>query len=417
MGRDIGTTASIRELETIYRAHLRRVRWVLRARGVSDDALDDLVHEVFLAIHRRLPDRDPSVPLATWVAGVARNVAFSHRRSEAREHLGRLQLPIPAPAPMPDDELERRRAWIELRAFLDELAAEQREVFIFSELLGMQMPEVAQLVDAPLDTLYSRRRLARRRFADRFADRDATVWLRDAGRQEAPERSRREQGWALVAGQLGSAAVGTVSIGTVGIAKGWIVAFTAAAGVVVVAVTPDREPLSLPRVSRAAPASAEISAGKAPSAARERAITPRPEDTLADPLDTSAVAMPAAPSRDARDTKGTASPARDGSTDAVADPGEGIDPGASSLARAVEKLRNARLHLTAGRPSDALATIDAHRVELEAGPLAREMLNLEREAACRTGRTGRAEAAHAALRAMGQAPGDTPCPAEISEAP
>ncbi len=69
-----------------------------------------------------------------------------------------------------DELVARREAWFELSRFLAGLKLEQRRVFMFVDLLGMRMPEVATLVEAPLDTLYSRIRSARRSFRQRFAN-------------------------------------------------------------------------------------------------------------------------------------------------------------------------------------------------------------------------------------------------------
>lgn len=99
MGRNVPRPAGVEPLEAIYKDHYRLVRWVARARGVEESALDDVVHEVFLVIHRRLPERDQEVPMQAWVAGVARNVVFSRRRADARR-IKRLQAIPDPPSPL-----------------------------------------------------------------------------------------------------------------------------------------------------------------------------------------------------------------------------------------------------------------------------------------------------------------------------
>ena len=44
-----GRDSALDALEQVYRRHYRRVRWVVRARGVPESALDDVVHDVFLS--------------------------------------------------------------------------------------------------------------------------------------------------------------------------------------------------------------------------------------------------------------------------------------------------------------------------------------------------------------------------------
>ena len=176
-------------LETIYRRHQGLVRWVLRARGVPQAALEDHVHDVFLAILRRLPERDPEVPMRTWVAGVARNVSFTHRRTAARQQQRALRLVPPDDPPRPDEVLERREAWQALSEFLDDLGPEQREVFVMVEVTGMRVSELAETMGMPANTLHSRLKVARTRFSQRFHERGEQ---RAALVQRAREQGRAE---------------------------------------------------------------------------------------------------------------------------------------------------------------------------------------------------------------------------------
>jgi RNA polymerase sigma-70 factor (ECF subfamily) len=75
---------------------------------------------------------------------------------------------VPPPvSALPDPELdaERREAASFVRAFLDRLDAEKRDVFELVEIEGMAVPEVAQILGINLNTAYSRLRLARQAFA------------------------------------------------------------------------------------------------------------------------------------------------------------------------------------------------------------------------------------------------------------
>ena len=47
---------------------------------------------------------------------------------------------------------------------LDELDMDGRAVLVMHDLEEYSMPEIAQVIDAPLNTLYSRLRLARKKF-------------------------------------------------------------------------------------------------------------------------------------------------------------------------------------------------------------------------------------------------------------
>ncbi|HWB82090.1 MAG TPA: sigma-70 family RNA polymerase sigma factor, partial [Nannocystaceae bacterium] len=239
MGRRLPPDRRLRELEAIYREHHRRVRWTMRARAVPEGELDDLVHDAFVAIFARMHDRDPSLPMATWVVGVARNVAFSHRRSYARRR-NAPQLEAPLPDPSPDEALARRRAWGMVEDFLAQLDATQREVFVLADVMGMRIPEVAGIVDAPLNTLYSRLRIARRRFSERFGDA-AEDALREAAQGEAPRRDEVQRAWLALAGSLVPAAAPTLVLG--GATAKWVLAGVAAVGVAtVITIAPRDDP-------------------------------------------------------------------------------------------------------------------------------------------------------------------------------
>ena len=81
-------------------------------------------------------------------------------------------LPDPRPAPAPDPEAQTRRgqAAAFVRAFLEELDPDKREVFELAELEGLPIPELAELVGINLNTAYSRLRAARQLF-QRAVDR------------------------------------------------------------------------------------------------------------------------------------------------------------------------------------------------------------------------------------------------------
>jgi RNA polymerase sigma-70 factor (ECF subfamily) len=57
----------------IYNAHHRRVFSLCRYLLNSHEAAEDATHEVFLRAQRKLATYDPSLPLSTWLLGIATN--------------------------------------------------------------------------------------------------------------------------------------------------------------------------------------------------------------------------------------------------------------------------------------------------------------------------------------------------------
>ncbi|MEM9455373.1 MAG: sigma-70 family RNA polymerase sigma factor [Myxococcota bacterium] len=399
------------ELEAIYRRHYGLVRWVLRACGIPERTLDDRTHDVFVALCRRLPDRDPELPVRTWVTGVARNVAFSHRRATARRHRRATQLhPPPDQPPGPDEVLERREAWQALARFLDGLGPEQREVFVMVEVAGMRVSELAASTGAPANTLHSRLKVARTRFREHFADASdrGSHLIQQARRQGQASDGQQRRTWAaVVASVQGADAVPLTLASTDAVAKSTglgatlvaLGAATATLGLVAVATVRPFDPAPAPSeppghasrgTDRPGPAGTPPSIPPsilAPPSASEPVDPEHPAEIQA--VGSARERPPSRQRSRARTSTPTMAP-----SPAPAPTPKRID---DDLVGSVQALERARRALRAGRASQALAIVDA--LGAHVGMLDRERRRLELEAACATGNTARArDAAHALAR-------------------
>ncbi len=162
---------SFRELFVTYAPYVFRV---LRRLGVLEGDLDDVCQEVFVIVHRKLPEFDGRSSAKTWVYGICLRTASDYRRSARIRHEElRAQPPEPGEVPPPHDQLERRRALALLEDVLATLDDAKRAVFVLYELEELPMTEVAQAVGCPLQTAYSRLHAARRRVEAVFRARTA----------------------------------------------------------------------------------------------------------------------------------------------------------------------------------------------------------------------------------------------------
>lgn len=140
-------------------------------------------------VHRRLPDFEHRALLTSWLFRICMNAARNQGR---RAHHRREQLSpetiegVAAELPHPTSGLEEREDKALFEAALDSMTLEQRAVFVLFELVGMTGPDLAETLEIPLPTAYSRLRLAREAF------RRAVV--RESARRDAP--LRRERGHA-----------------------------------------------------------------------------------------------------------------------------------------------------------------------------------------------------------------------------
>lgn len=163
-------------LAGLYRAHADLVWRTLVRFGVPEHDAEDLVHEVFLVARRRLPEFDPrrAAP-SSWLYGLSRGVAANWRRAERRA-ARRLELVERPSAPSdPEVELARGQAAALVDGFLATLEPAQREVFVLCDVEGVRAPEVAALLGVGVNQVYSRLRLARRRFVAHLEARGIAV--------------------------------------------------------------------------------------------------------------------------------------------------------------------------------------------------------------------------------------------------
>lgn len=156
----------------VFAEHAPYVWRALRRLGASEADADDLCQEVFVVVHRKLPEFEGRSSLRTWLYGICVRTARDHRR---RAHV-RNETPTDEPpdgrisAPQ-DAELDRAGARARLDAELSALEPEKREVFVLYEIEELTMADVAEAVGIPLQTAYSRLYSARKQLAERLADR------------------------------------------------------------------------------------------------------------------------------------------------------------------------------------------------------------------------------------------------------
>jgi len=159
-------TRPVADFDEIYRGYFPYVWRTLRRLGVALADVEDLTHEVFVVVHRRLADYDGRRPVKPWLFGIAYRVASEdRRRAHRRFELATADLDSVSVAPRADDLIEtdeRRRLVLDC---LQVLSIEQRAVLILLDIDGEAATDVATAMTIPLPTVYSRLRAARRKFA------------------------------------------------------------------------------------------------------------------------------------------------------------------------------------------------------------------------------------------------------------
>jgi RNA polymerase sigma-70 factor (ECF subfamily) len=153
------------DFHAMYRAEFPYVFHSLRRLGVAPRDVEDVAHDVFLAVYRRWSDYDASRPLRPWLFGFAYRIASDHRRSarHRREVVGAEAEPADD-ARLPDEEVEGERMRKKVLDALDRMDFERRGILVMHDIDGHPVPEIARALAIPLNTAYSRLRLARKDF-------------------------------------------------------------------------------------------------------------------------------------------------------------------------------------------------------------------------------------------------------------
>jgi len=157
------------EFEQVYSDHADLVFRNLRRMGLRPPTLDDAMQDVFLVVHRRLHEFEQRSALKTWIIGIALRVASDHLRRQKRQAARHepLDADVSDLARKDPHELAAARQQAALLyAILAELDEAKRAVFILAEIEELSAPEIAQVVNANVNTVASRLKAARRKFAE-----------------------------------------------------------------------------------------------------------------------------------------------------------------------------------------------------------------------------------------------------------
>lgn len=164
--------------ERVYDEYFDHVtRWVL-AHGARRSDVDDLVQEVFIVAHRRLPHFDGN-NVAGWLYRITgRKVRDYRRLSWTAQFFSSRTLSsferVLSTAVTPLRQLETREQVELLERALDTLTSAQRAAFVLFEIEGYTGEEIAQIQNTGVNTTWGRIHKARHKLQSRvFRDRRA----------------------------------------------------------------------------------------------------------------------------------------------------------------------------------------------------------------------------------------------------
>ena len=215
--RDLKEAVARGDVEAVYRRYGARVsRWAARLAGPGLD-VQDIVHDVFLVVLRRLEEFRWDARLSTWLHEITIHVVQTHRRKrrlrtwlwpfgrtgggapdgeplplpsrhQARFEAGHLADHLADDGLSPLESAERRQAAALLYHFLDELSEKYRTAVVLYELEGIPCQEVAALTGTSVANVWARVSRGREQLIRAFAR-----WESGGGSEQPPAPGRRRE--------------------------------------------------------------------------------------------------------------------------------------------------------------------------------------------------------------------------------
>lgn len=184
-----------RDLETIYRVYAARVsRWAERLAGPGAD-LEDIVHDVFLVVQRRLGTFRGDAAISTWLYGITIRVVQGRRRKDRlkrwlwvfRGSSRQFDADAAAAAATRDgtsievvdetasalEALQQRQATALLYRFLDQMDEKHRTAVVLFELEGVPCRDIAAITGVSVANVWVRVSRGREKLVQAFAEWEA----------------------------------------------------------------------------------------------------------------------------------------------------------------------------------------------------------------------------------------------------
>ncbi|MBO9634426.1 MAG: sigma-70 family RNA polymerase sigma factor [Chitinophagaceae bacterium] len=167
-----------RNITQVINDYSKRLFGFIRKRVNNEADAQDIMQDVF---YQFVGNTQPIDQLTAWLFTVARNKITDKQRKhkptnfsdlyteEENEDLEGFTDLLLDTGDDPEKEYLRSLFWQELNTALQELPAEQRDVFIKHELEGISFKELSEATGEPVNTLISRKRYAVLHLRDRLS--------------------------------------------------------------------------------------------------------------------------------------------------------------------------------------------------------------------------------------------------------
>lgn len=152
--------------KTLAERYYGRIHRMLTTLTRNEDTALDLTQETFVRAIAALPNFNMTSSFYTWIYRIARNLAFDRFRrrktagwqKEYDDGIGFATMPgVGQTAPLePSRAVAAQESLDIVRAALDELSPEHREIIVLREVEDMSYEEISQTLDLKMGTVMSR---------------------------------------------------------------------------------------------------------------------------------------------------------------------------------------------------------------------------------------------------------------------
>jgi RNA polymerase sigma-70 factor, ECF subfamily len=176
MATSPATHEGMETFAAVYDTHFDHVWRSLARLGVAAESVEDAVQDLFVVVHRRLPEFEGRSSIKTWLFGIALRVAADYRRRVQRKGgLAPLPSDVAGHGQSPLEAAVQAQATEVLYALLDELGDDERAIFVLVELDELTVVDAATALAVNPNTASARLRAARQTFNKAVARYQARV--------------------------------------------------------------------------------------------------------------------------------------------------------------------------------------------------------------------------------------------------
>ncbi len=154
---------------SLYSQHYHQIYRLAARYGVEPSEVEDVAQRAFIIAFRRIHEVDDIRDPLAWLRGITVRVAAQQRRwRRVRQVKGWLVRESPVvrsePVLTPLNSLAAAEDITEVRRVLDQLSPKLRTVLVLCDIEELKPGEAAEVLDLSVNTVRSRRRLAKEKF-------------------------------------------------------------------------------------------------------------------------------------------------------------------------------------------------------------------------------------------------------------